>query len=81
MNKRNKQSGSAPIGLIIGMVVVFIILLMFGMRGCGYMGYGGYHRSPSFGYWGGPSIHQSRSTRDGSLGGPNNRGGGYSGGK
>jgi hypothetical protein len=78
---RNKQSGSALIGLIVSMAVVYFLLLMISMRGWGYIGYGGYNRGPSFWYWGGPNIHHSPSTRDGSLGGPNNRGGGYSGGK
>ena len=78
---KKQQSGNAFIGLIIVMAVVYFGILMISMRGWGYMGYGGYYRSPSFWYWGGPSIHRSSSIRHGSLGGPNNRGGGYSRGK
>ncbi len=81
IGKRNKQSGSALIGLIVVMAVVYIGVLFIGLRGWGYMGYGGFHHGPSFWYWGGPRIHSSRSTRNGSIGGPKNRGGGYSGGK
>lgn len=81
MNRKNKQSGSIVIGLVVVMVIVYAFILMISMRGWGYMGYGGYHRGPSFMYWGGPSIHHSQNVRDGSLGGPNNQGGGYSGGK
>ena len=76
-----RQSGSAFVGLIAAMVIIYLVVLMFSLRGWGYMGYGGYHRGPSFMYWGGPDIHHSRSNRDGSTGGPNNRGGGHSGGK
>ena len=56
MNKRDKQSGSAYLGLIVVMAVAFFFLLMVSMRGWGYMGYGGYHRGPSFWYMGGPNA-------------------------
>ena len=81
MNSRKNQNGSAVIGLVVAMAVVYVFLLMISIRGWGYMGYGGYHRGPSFMYWGGPSIHHSKNVRDGSVSGANNRGGGYSGGK
>lgn len=76
-----RQSGSALTGLVVAMAVVYIIVLIVSVRGWGYMGYGGYHHGPSFMYWGGPTIHHDKNVRDGSVGGPNSRGGGFSGGK
>lgn len=77
----NKQSGVALTGLVVAMAVVYIFVLIISVNGWGYMGYNGYHRGPSFMYWGGPDIHHEKSVRDGSVGGPNSRGGGFSGGK
>lgn len=78
----NKQRGfvSFPIFVVI-LVVVFVITLLFSLRGWGYMGYGGYHRGPSFWYWGGPTVYHDRSVRNGSYGSTGHRGGGISGGK
>ena len=81
MNRRNKQSGSAFIGLLVVMAIVYFALLSFSLKGWGYMGYGGFYRGPSFMYFGGPNVYHSPTTREGSVSGPGNRGGGYSGGK
>lgn len=78
--KPGRQSGSVFIGLLVGMVVVYLLVMMLSLRGWGYMGYGGYHHGPSFMYWGGPSIYHSRNVRNGSVGG-SNTGGGFSAGK
>ena len=81
MTSISKQRGSAFIGLLMVMAVAYLFILFISLKGWGYMGYGGYHRGVSSMYWGGPSIHRQPSVRDGSIGGPNRRGGGYSGGK
>lgn len=78
--KHKKQSGSAFVGILIGLAVLYFFVLMFSMSGWGYIGYGGYHHSPSW-YWGGPKTYHGRSVRDGSVSGPSSRGGGYSSGK
>lgn len=80
-NPKKNQSGKVFVILLVVMVLVFILALSMSARGWGYVGYGGYHHGPSFLYWGGPTIYTNRNVRDGSVGGPNNRGGGYSGGK
>jgi hypothetical protein len=50
-------------------------------QGWGYAGHGGYHRGPSFFYWGGPDIYNTPgSVRQGSMNGPRG-GGGIDGGK
>ncbi|ODS24103.1 hypothetical protein AB835_05055 [Candidatus Endobugula sertula] len=67
---------------IIGVLALFFIIALFAStRGYGYMGYYGYHHGPSFFYWGGPRIYNSRSYRGGSIGGFRHRGGGFGGGK
>lgn len=85
-----KQRGGVVIGLLVGLVVIYFLGYMLSARGWGYPGYAArdrtdnrYHYS-SFSrgyYWGGPSIYQERSVRDGSVGGSGYRGGGISGGK
>ena len=79
--KTHKQTGSSFIVLLVAMVFVYFLLFSISARGWGYIGYNGYRAGPSFWYWGGPRIYNMPSTRDGSLGGPGTRGGGYSGGK
>jgi hypothetical protein len=74
-----RQSGSVT--LVVLLIVVFLATLLFSLRGWGYMGYYGYNRGPSFWYWGGPKVYHNPSLRNGSTGGPNNRGGGFAGGK
>lgn len=74
-----RQSGSVT--LVVLLALVFLIILTFSLNGWGYMGYYGYHRGPSLWYWGGPKVYHNPSLRSGSIGGPNVRGGGFSGGK
>ncbi len=62
---------------ILGYGALFIPSL----RGYGYAGHGGFHRGPSFFYWGGVSTYHGPSVRSGSLGGPSFHGGGMHGGK
>jgi hypothetical protein len=78
-----RQSGSALLSilLIVGLTAMFLMLLRMSTSGWGYTGYAGYHRGPSFWYWGGPSVYTGPSVRSGSVSGPGNTGGGYSGGK
>lgn len=59
----------------------YAALFSFASRGYGYMGYYGYHRGPSFWYWGGPSTYYDRNNRSGSISGPSTRGGGPASGK
>lgn len=49
-------------------------------NGYGYTGYHGYHRGPSFWYFGGPSTYHDRNVRS-NVGGSNVRGGGPGSGK
>ncbi len=67
--------------LIVLLVIFFIGALFYSMRGWGYMGYYGYGHGPSFFYMGGPSIYHSPSTREGSISGTGQRGGGFGAGK
>jgi len=64
------------------LLVTYLALFPSSGRGYGYMGYHGYHRGPSFWYFGGPSIYSGkRSVRGGSVNGPRVRGGGPGSGK
>ena len=45
------------------------------------MGYRPYAQGPSMLYWGEPNWHENPSLRNGSTGGPSNRGGGHGSGK
>lgn len=66
-------------GGVLGLI--FYILIPPAANGYGYMGYNGYHRGPSFFYWGGPSTYYDRNARSGSVSGPSVRGGGPGSGK
>lgn len=70
-------------GMIAAVIlgVIYISLMYPAANGHGYMGYYGYHRGPSFWYWGGPSVYYDRDIRRGSLSGTSFRGGGPGGGK
>lgn len=69
------------VGLVFVLALFYFIALWAGSRGWGYTGYYGYHRGPSFWYWGGPRTYHSPNVRTGSIGGPSHRGGGLGGGK
>jgi len=77
----NNEKGSALAAIIMVLALFYVMAFYFGSRGWGYSGYYGYHRGPSFLYWGGPSTYYGPSARSGSLGGPGHRGGGIGGGK
>ena len=66
--------------LLIGALLIgggYFALMPFASNGYGYAGYGGYHRGPSFFYWGSPRYYGTgRSVRSGSIGGSSVRGGG-----
>ncbi len=86
MNKMQKieigQRGVISIGLLVAMGIVFIVLLLFSMRGWGYMGYNGWNSGPSGMYWGGArNVYYGRSHREGSISGSGTRGGGFGSGK
>ncbi len=81
MKKAGNQKGAALIGVIVALAVVYLLLLMVSSRGYGYAGYGGYHRGPSFFYWGGVRTYHGPSVRAGSIGGPRTAGGGTGAGK
>lgn len=76
-----KTKGTRVVALAIILIILFVWVLFYSIRGWGYMGYRGYHHGPSFFYMGGPSIYHQPSNRDGSISGPGHRGGGFSGGK
>lgn len=77
MNKT--QSAVLVTSLILG--VIFFSLMPAASRGYGYMGYYGYHRGPSFWYFGGPSTYYNKDIRGGSVSGSRVRGGGPGSGK
>lgn len=81
MKTAGNQKGAVFIGVIVALVVVYFLILMVSFRGCGYAGYGGYHRGPSFFYWGGARTYHEPSVRSGSVGGPRTAGGGTGAGK
>ena len=56
--------------------VTYLSLHYAAANGYGYMGYHGYHRGPSFWYFGGPNVYYDRNVRGGSVSGPRSRGGG-----
>ena len=76
-----QQGGFMVVGVVLVLALVYLGGFWFSSRGWGYAGYGGYHRAPSFWYWGGPSTYHDPSVRAGSVGGPSHRGGGLHGGK
>ena len=77
MNKTTKHM--LVWGILLGLV--YYALIPTASRGYGYMGYYGYHRGPSFWYWGGPNTYYDRNNRSGSVNGPSVRGGGPGSGK
>ena len=83
MSKKNLsgERGSAVMALVLILGLVWGGAFYLGSRGWGYSGYYGYHRGPSFFYWGGANTYHSPSVRSGSVGGPGHRGGGVGGGK
>lgn len=72
-------------GILLGVMaflgVLYFLLFNIAGRGYGYMGYYGYHRGPSFWYFGGPRIFHDPNVRAGSLGSDGIRGGGFGSGK
>lgn len=67
--------------LITGMTIALLGIIYLGMfsfasEGYGYSGYDGYDSGPSFWYFGGPRYFPNRSVRNGSIGGPGDRGAG-----
>lgn len=79
MRTMKKQSGSVT--LVVLLAIVFVVTLLFSLRGWGYMGYNGFHQPPSRWYLNGAQVYHNPSLRDGSASGPSNRGGGFGGGK
>ena len=68
--------------LIGGLVLLYFFTLRLSASGWGYAGYRGYHRGPSFFYWGGGASYYGKpSLKGGSLSGPSHLGGGPSRGK
>ncbi|MBT4989286.1 MAG: hypothetical protein HOM96_01950 [Rickettsiales bacterium] len=65
----------------LALMIIYFALLPKAGRGYGYMGYYGYHRGPSFLYFGGASTYYGRSVRGGSVSGSRVRGGGPGSGK
>ncbi len=61
--------------------IIYVALMSTAANGYGYMGYYGYHRGPSFWYFGGPSTYYDRNIRQGSISGSRVRGGGPGSGK
>ncbi len=79
---RDSQRGVVSIGMLAAMGIVFVVLLLFSMRGWGYMGYNGWNSGASAMYWGGArNVHYGRSHREGSISGSGTRGGGFGSGK
>ncbi len=61
--------------------IIYAYLFTWASNGYGYMGYYGYHRGPSFMYWGGSNTYYNRDLRSGSINGSSVRGGGPGSGK
>lgn len=61
-------------------VVIYLSLFSFASNGYGYAGYYGYHRGPSFWYFGGASTYHDRNIRN-NVSGASLRGGGPGSGK
>ena len=71
------QRGSIVFGVIVSLVVIYALLFLTSLRGCGYAGYrNGLAYRPSLFYWGGPTYYGGPSVRTGSPGGPTHVGGG-----
>ncbi len=77
MNKTTK----ALLITSISLGAIYLFLIPLASNGYGYMGYRGYHRGPSFWYFGGPSMYYDRNVRRGSVSGSRFRGGGPASGK
>lgn len=77
----SNEKGSVTVGVMVGLGVLYVVLLLAARNGYGYMGYHGYHRGPSFFYWGGPSVYHDPYVRNGSVGNSGRRGGGFGSGK
>ncbi|MFQ5544231.1 MAG: hypothetical protein ACE5FY_07775 [Nitrospiria bacterium] len=76
------QKGGVFLGVLIGLVVLYLLLFSLSFRGWGYPSYyGGYAYGPSFWYFGGPRYYGTPSVRTGSTGGRNRVGGGPRSGK
>ncbi|MBT4921569.1 MAG: hypothetical protein HON23_00975 [Rickettsiales bacterium] len=65
----------------LALMLIYFALFPRAASGYGYMGYYGYHRGPSFFYFGGASTYYGRSIRGGSVSGSRVRGGGPGSGK
>lgn len=74
---------TSKIVLFFGVLLLggYAMLFVPALRGYGYAGYGGFHRGPSFFYWGGVNTYHDPSVRSGSRSGPGVRGGGPHAGK
>lgn len=68
--------------ILLGVIwtIIYISLLPSASNGYGYTGYYGYHRGPSFWYFGGASTYHNRNLRSNSSG-TSFRGGGPGSGK
>lgn len=60
---------------------MYLALFPAAAQGYGYPGYYGYHRGPSFWYFGSPSTYHDRNIRGGSISGSHVRGRGPGSGK
>lgn len=75
------KTGKYMLILAVVLGVAYLYLIPYASAGYGYMGYYGYHRGPSFWYWGGPHTYYDRNVRGGSVSGAGVRGGGPGSGK
>jgi hypothetical protein len=75
------KTGKAVLIVSVILGIIYFALMSAAANGYGYMGYYGYHRGPSFWYWGGPSTYYDRDVRSGSVSGSSVRGGGPGSGK
>lgn len=71
-----KKTNGAIFGISLFILVLYIFLAMFARNGWGYMGYFGYYNGPSYWYWHDTSYYYDKSSRNGSISGTNQRGGG-----
>lgn len=62
--------------LSLVLFILIIVMCLFARNGYGYMGYYGYHESPTFWYWNDTRYYYEKSARSGSVSGTNSRGGG-----
>jgi hypothetical protein len=79
--KGSAFASGAVISILLFCGAIYAALFFVGCGGYGYAGYGGYHRGPSFWYFGGVSTYHDKSVRSGSASGPSVKGGGTKGGK